>query len=142
MRGDPREHLPDVPYRKERRVASPRHRPPLWSNSTEPVLRPQFVGSATKKVTSHVFFFLIPMLGWLRVFFLSLCLGWWHGQATYTTETQEWARWLKMGLSAAKLGKSVLSAAARLCSGGVGWGAQGGGPEASTGKRLHAPKTT
>ncbi|CAJ1424081.1 unnamed protein product [Effrenium voratum] len=33
-------------------------------------------------------------------------------KATYTTETQEWARWLKMGLSAAKLGKSVLSAEA------------------------------
>ena len=30
--------------------------------------------------------------------------------ATYTTETLEWSRWLKMGLSAAKLGKSVLSA--------------------------------
>ena len=30
--------------------------------------------------------------------------------ATYTTETLEWSRWLKMGLSAAKLGKAVLSA--------------------------------
>ena len=29
---------------------------------------------------------------------------------TYTTETLEWSRWLKMGLSAAKLGKAVLSA--------------------------------
>lgn len=29
---------------------------------------------------------------------------------TYTTETLEWSRWLKMGLSAAKLGKSVLTA--------------------------------
>lgn len=34
--------------------------------------------------------------------------------ATYTTETLEWSRWLKMGLSAAKLGKSVLSAATWL----------------------------
>mmetsp|Transcript_77214 Transcript_77214/g.184883 ORF Transcript_77214/g.184883 Transcript_77214/m.184883 type:complete len:799 (+) Transcript_77214:48-2444(+) len=30
--------------------------------------------------------------------------------STFTTETMEWSRWLKMGLSAAKLGKSILSA--------------------------------
>lgn len=30
--------------------------------------------------------------------------------STFTTETMEWSRWLKMGLSAAKIGKSILSA--------------------------------
>ena len=38
-------------------------------------------------------------------------------RATFTTETMEWSRWLKMGLSAAKLGKSILSADALACHG-------------------------
>ena len=37
--------------------------------------------------------------------------------STFTTETMEWSRWLKMGLSAAKLGKSILSADALACHG-------------------------
>jgi len=40
-------------------------------------------------------------------------------KATFTTETMEWSRWLKMGLSAAKLGKSILSADAIADAPGV-----------------------